>query len=98
VKKTLLCLTVAAVAGLSIFMLAACGVEDSTSVQLCLEEWDDWSRAPEPDPTSGDLEGNYQMLSFLVNYYEDGDLIDSIDENSGYSFSGTMDFSASSVT
>jgi len=91
-KKYLAKFTLFLMSGICLFLFAACGgAESGGTVELCFEEYDDWTRTdPASEPASDDLDGTYSLTGFLLNLYEDGVLVESIDENSGYAYSGSM--------
>ena len=79
-------------------MVACGGGGDGGSVELCFEEYDDWTRTdPASVPSSSDVMGTYNLTGYLVNYYEDGNLVLSIDDSDPYTYSGTMNIGVSSI-
>ena len=97
-KKKMRFLAILILAGISLFVVAGCGGGDDGTIELCFEEWDDWTRtSPASAPTSGDLQGAYDLVGFLLNYYMDGELILSMDQNDVFSYSGEMDIGTTDV-
>lgn len=98
-KRKLTLFTILVMSGICLFMFAACTGEEEATVELCFEEYDDWNRtSPDTDPTSDDLEGEYTLVGFILDYYIDGEFAMSLDENDFSSYSGTMNITASTVS
>jgi hypothetical protein len=95
--------TVLLVVSTAILLIAGCGGGGGGgggggTVELCFQEWDHWLADTLNPPTSSNLVDTYDLIGFDVNFWEDGVLVLTLDENDVISFSGTMTITATTIT
>lgn len=81
---------------------AACGGgggdKHEAEVEVCLEEYDYWSKDELPLPSSSNLEGDYTLIGFEINVWEDGDFLGTVTEDDFSSWSGNMSVLADTIS
>jgi len=84
----------------AILLLAGCGGGGGGgggTVQLCLQELDQWYADTLRPPTSSSLVDTYDLVGFDFDVWQDGVLVGSLDET-GLIYSGTMDIQSTTIT
>lgn len=84
----------------AILLIAGCGGGGggSDTVELCLRDWDYWMADTLNPPTSSNLEDTYDLIGFDIEFWEDGVLVFTMDEEDVPGYSGTLDIQPATIT
>lgn len=87
-KLVLALLTVASI----MTLVVACGGGGGggETVEICIQERDEWQAETLNPPTSSNLVDTYTLIGFEIDVWEDGVFLGTVDETWAMSFSGTM--------
>jgi hypothetical protein len=92
--------TVLLVVSTALLLIAGCGGGGGGggTVEICIQEWDQWLADTLNPPTSSNLVDTYDLVGFDIDVWQDGVFLGTLDETDFFSYSGNMTIQATTIS